>query len=86
MEDGMTGRKSWRDVLAVHPAADLFPKMTTDELRALGEDIKATGMKVPITTIQGSSSSTAATAWTPWSSPGSPFSTRAIPTHSTRPT
>jgi hypothetical protein len=35
--------KSWRDVLAIHPAAELFPRMTPDELKALGEDIKKHG-------------------------------------------
>ena len=37
--------KSWRDVLPVHPAADLFPLMSADELKALGEDIKKNGLK-----------------------------------------
>jgi hypothetical protein len=32
--------KSWRDVLPIHPAAELFPLMSPGELRALGEDIK----------------------------------------------
>jgi hypothetical protein len=27
-------QKSWRDILPVHPAADLFPMMSRDELRA----------------------------------------------------
>src|SRR5262245_38770468 len=36
---------SWRDVLPIHPAAELFPLMSPDELRALGEDIKANGLK-----------------------------------------
>jgi hypothetical protein len=36
--------KSWHDVLAVHPAADLYPMMTAAELKALGEDIKVTGL------------------------------------------
>jgi hypothetical protein len=40
--------KSWRDVLAIHPAAELFPLMSPDELRALGDDIKANGLHVPI--------------------------------------
>lgn len=39
---------SWRDVLPVHPAADLFPPMSPDELRELGEDIKAHGLNNPI--------------------------------------
>jgi len=42
-------RKSWRDVIAVHPAADLFPMMSESELRELGEDIKKNGMRIPIT-------------------------------------
>jgi hypothetical protein len=40
--------KSWRDVLPVHPAADLFPLMSPDELRELGEDIKKNGLRTPI--------------------------------------
>jgi hypothetical protein len=35
--------KRWRDVLQIHPAAELFPLMTPDELRVLGEDIKRRG-------------------------------------------
>ena len=40
--------KSWRDVLPVHPAAEMFPMMNETELRELGEDIKATGLRLPI--------------------------------------
>ncbi|MBR0732421.1 hypothetical protein JQ595_27090 [Bradyrhizobium japonicum] len=32
--------RSWRDVLPIHPAAELFPMMDADELKALGEDIR----------------------------------------------
>ncbi|MET4347433.1 ParB N-terminal domain-containing protein [Bradyrhizobium sp. RT9a] len=39
---------SWRDVITVHPAADLFPMMSADELKTLGEDIKANGLRVPV--------------------------------------
>jgi hypothetical protein len=39
---------SWRDVLPIHPAAELFPRMSPDELRALGEDIKKRGLMSPI--------------------------------------
>jgi hypothetical protein len=39
---------SWRNVLPVHPAADLFPLMSEPELRKLGEDIKANGLLYPI--------------------------------------
>jgi hypothetical protein len=40
--------KAWRDVLPIHPAADLFPSMSESELRELGEDIKKNGMTSPI--------------------------------------
>jgi hypothetical protein len=40
--------RSWRDVLPVHPAADLFPLMSPDELKVLGEDIKENGLRTPI--------------------------------------
>jgi hypothetical protein len=40
----MTKSKSWRDVQPIHPAAELFPLMAPDELRALGEDIKKNGL------------------------------------------
>jgi hypothetical protein len=41
-----TGAKgaSWRDLIPIHPAADLFPLMPPDELRALGEDIVKNGL------------------------------------------
>jgi hypothetical protein len=44
----MTG---WRDVLKIHPAAELFPLMGPDELRALGDDIKANGLKSEIVLV-----------------------------------
>jgi ParB-like chromosome segregation protein Spo0J len=46
--------KSWRDVLPVHPAAEIFPRMGDDELRALAEDIKQHGLKVPVIFFKGS--------------------------------
>ena len=40
---------SWRDTLPVHPAAELFPLMSPDELRELGADIvKKNGLVAPI--------------------------------------
>jgi hypothetical protein len=44
--------RKWRDVLTIHPAAELFPRMTPDELRALGEDIKKNGQRQPIAIIE----------------------------------
>jgi hypothetical protein len=37
----------WRDKYKVHPAADVFPMMSDEELKALGENIKSNGLKVP---------------------------------------
>jgi hypothetical protein len=45
--------KSWRDVLPVHPAADLFPMMSQDELLALGEDIKKHGLREGVALLDG---------------------------------
>jgi hypothetical protein len=40
---------SWRDLLKIHPAAELFPLMGPDESKALGENINAqNGLKHPI--------------------------------------
>jgi hypothetical protein len=44
----MTRKKSWRDILPVHPAAELFPLMSKAELRELAPDIKANTLQVPI--------------------------------------
>jgi len=40
----MTSSKSWRDVLPVHPAAELLPMMSKAELKELGEDIRKHGL------------------------------------------
>jgi hypothetical protein len=40
--------KSWRDVLPVHPAAELFPLMSSAELKELAEDIKKHGLLEPV--------------------------------------
>ena len=42
--------KTWRDVLPVHPAAELFPRMSESELHELGEDIRANKLQFPIAT------------------------------------
>jgi hypothetical protein len=38
---------SWRDVLKVHAAAEMFPLMSPDELKELGRDIKKNGLTAP---------------------------------------
>src|SRR5258705_53714 len=45
---GGTLMGSWRDVIPVHPAADLFPMMPRDELITLGNDIKKNGLRNPV--------------------------------------
>ncbi|SFP94806.1 ParB-like nuclease domain-containing protein [Bradyrhizobium sp. Ghvi] len=44
----MTAPKSWRDILPVHAAANLFPMLSEAELRELGEDIRKNGLQIPI--------------------------------------
>jgi hypothetical protein len=39
---------SWRDVLPIHPAAELFPPMSPDDLSALGKDIIKNGLTASI--------------------------------------
>lgn len=38
----------WRNVLRIHEAAELLPRMSDAELRELGEDIKKRGLQTPI--------------------------------------
>jgi len=40
--------QSWRDTLPIHPAAELFPRMSEAELAALGKDIRKHGLTSPI--------------------------------------
>src|SRR6476619_8393054 len=45
---------TWRDVYKVHPKADVFPRLPEDELRKLGEDIKANGLSIAPAIVEGS--------------------------------
>jgi hypothetical protein len=40
--------QSWRDTLPIHPAALLLPRMSCDELRTLGKDIRKNGLRSSI--------------------------------------
>ena len=46
--NGTSASSSWRSTLPIHPAAELFPRMSPDELQALGEDIIKNGLTSPI--------------------------------------
>jgi hypothetical protein len=41
--------KSWRDVIKVHPAADMFPMMSDAELEVLSKDIAKHGLNSKVT-------------------------------------
>jgi hypothetical protein len=51
----MTAMKPWREVLKVHPASELFPLMSKDELKALAKDIQLHGLRLPVTLITDAS-------------------------------
>jgi hypothetical protein len=40
-------KQSWRDILPIHPAAELLPLMDQNGQRNLGRNIKANGLQVP---------------------------------------
>ena len=50
---------SWRDTIAIHPEAEKYPLMAPDELRQLGDDIKANGLQVPVVILHTGSRSPA---------------------------
>jgi hypothetical protein len=45
------GASAWRKTYKVHPAADVFPMLSDEELQKLGEDIKHYGLTDPILLI-----------------------------------
>ena len=47
-KDSASGTTSWRDVVKIHPAAEMFPRLLDGELRELAEDIKQVGQRVPV--------------------------------------
>ena len=44
---------NWRDVLPIHPAAELLPGMSEQELRELGEDIRKNGLYEGVALLDG---------------------------------
>src|SRR5262249_3117512 len=56
-ESKSTQAKSWRHVLPVHPACKQFDPLPDAELRELADDIKANGLRIPITRIEVAGSS-----------------------------
>jgi hypothetical protein len=50
MESSMKPTSDWRSVIKVHPAAELFPMMSPEELADLTKDIRANGVKTQIAT------------------------------------
>jgi hypothetical protein len=44
-----TIKRPWRSILRIHPAAELFPQLSEDELWTLGEDIRKHGLQNLIT-------------------------------------
>jgi len=47
MSDTTTPARSWRDHIAVHPAAELFDMLNGDDLQALADDIKKNKLQSP---------------------------------------
>ncbi len=44
----MVKKKTWRDLYRIHPAAELFPMMTDEELDDLAADIRKNGLAAPV--------------------------------------
>jgi len=50
MNEPTTPTSNWRDLIKVHPVAEMFPLMSPEELHKTAEDIKARGLIHPVTT------------------------------------
>ena len=53
MKSSSTTKKSWRRWLRIHPAAELFPSLGKQDLRALADDIKQHGLRQAVSVIKG---------------------------------
>jgi ParB-like chromosome segregation protein Spo0J len=47
-----TASRSWRDVLAIHPAANKIPEASDSERRGLAGDLARHGLKVPVVLVR----------------------------------
>jgi hypothetical protein len=47
-ERGEDAAVTWREIIPVHPAADVFPLLAPEELKALAEDIEKHGLQSPV--------------------------------------
>jgi hypothetical protein len=74
---------SWRERLPIHPAAELFPPLSHEELLALGEDIKNNGLQTPIAVgcerVGETCLTSYSTAAADWTRSSLPASTRSPP-------
>ena len=52
MKSSSTTKKSWRRWLRIHPAAELFPPLGKQDLRALADDIKQHGLRQAVSVIK----------------------------------
>ena len=71
----VAGRKSWRDVLSIHPAAAAYPRLDAKALEELGADIKQRGLQVDVVLLRVNPATT-------FCSMASAASTRSKPTAS----
>ena len=46
------GRRSWRDVLSIHPAANRIPEPTDQEKRRLADDLRGQPQRIPVVLVR----------------------------------